>query len=56
MTPKCQSTVNMLEDRVTIHRDINKLKEWANRNLMKLNKGKSKALHLGRKCPASRTG
>lgn len=49
MTPKCQSTVNIVEDRAAVHRDMDKLEEWANRNLMKLNRGKCKALHLGRK-------
>lgn len=52
MTPKRQSTVNIVEDRLTIHRDIIiKLEEWASRNLMKLNKGKCKALLLGKKKP-----
>lgn len=54
MTPKCQSTVNIVEDRLTIHRDIIKLEEWASRNLMKLNKGKCKALLLGKKNPWQR--
>ena len=51
MTPKCQSTVNVVEDRVAVCRDIHELEEWANRNIMKLSKGRCKALHLGRKKP-----
>lgn len=35
----------MLEDTATIQRHLSRLKEWTNRNLMKLNKD----LHLGSK-------
>lgn len=31
-----------------IRRDLNRLEKWANRNLLKPNKGKRQVLHLGR--------
>lgn len=40
---------NTLEGRAAIQRNFSKLEEWANRNVMKFGKGKSKVLHLGRK-------
>lgn len=35
--------VNMLEDGVALHRDLNDLAEWADRDLMKFNKSKCEA-------------
>lgn len=38
---------DILEGRTVIQKDLNRLEEWANRNLMKC----SEVLHLGRKNP-----
>ena len=38
-----------------IHRDRNRLGRWANNNLLKLNKGKCKVLHLGRNNPMNQS-
>ena len=52
MTPKWGQgrewgPTDMLEGRITIQRDIDRLEEWANRSLMKFNKDKHQVLHLG---------
>lgn len=38
--------VNTLELRSPVWEDQNRLEKWADRNFMKINKGKCKALHL----------
>ncbi|PKU40206.1 rna-directed dna polymerase from mobile element jockey-like [Limosa lapponica baueri] len=44
---KLCGTVNMLEGRDAIQRELNRLDRWACANLMKFNKAKCKALHQG---------
>ena len=41
----------MLEGSPAIQRDLDRLEEWANRNLVKLNMNKYKILQLERKTP-----
>jgi len=44
---KLNGAVNMLQGRDTIQRDFDRLEMWACANLMKFNKDKCKALHMG---------
>ncbi|GAB0180769.1 mitochondrial enolase superfamily member 1 [Grus japonensis] len=48
---KLSGEVDTSEGRATLQEDLDRLEEWANKNLMKFNKYKCKVLHLGRHNP-----
>ncbi|GAB0176009.1 cAMP-dependent protein kinase inhibitor alpha [Grus japonensis] len=48
---KLSGEVDALEGRATLQEDLDRLEEWANKNLMKFNKDKCKVLHLGKHNP-----
>ncbi|PKU47474.1 rna-directed dna polymerase from mobile element jockey-like [Limosa lapponica baueri] len=48
---KLSGEVDTSEGRATLQEDLDRLEEWANKNLRKFNKGKCKVLHLGKHDP-----
>ncbi|GAB0182615.1 mitochondrial enolase superfamily member 1 [Grus japonensis] len=48
---KLSGEVDTSEGRATLQEDLDRLEEWANKNLMKFNKDKCKVLHLGKHDP-----
>ena len=49
--PKLRGVVDRPEGHAAIQRDLNRLDKWADRNLVKFNKGKFKVLRLRRNNP-----
>ncbi|KAK4825406.1 LOW QUALITY PROTEIN: hypothetical protein QYF61_027172 [Mycteria americana] len=48
---KLSGEVNTSEGRATLQEDLDRLEEWANKNLMRFNKDKCEVLHLGKHNP-----
>lgn len=48
---KLSGEVDTWEGRANLQEDLHRLKEWANKNLIKFNKDKCHALHMGKQNP-----
>jgi len=48
---KLSGVVDTWEGRTSLLEDLDRLEEWANKNLLKFNKDKCKVLHLGKHNP-----
>ncbi|GAB0186054.1 mitochondrial enolase superfamily member 1 [Grus japonensis] len=53
---KLSGEVDTSEGRATLQEDLDRLEEWADKNLMKFNKDKCKVLHLGKHNPGAQHG
>ncbi|PKU36182.1 rna-directed dna polymerase from mobile element jockey-like [Limosa lapponica baueri] len=53
---KLCGTVDTLEGRDAIQRDLDRLERWARANIVKFNQAKCEVLHLGHGIPGTNTG
>ena len=51
--PKLSGKIDTPEGRAALQGDLDRLEEWASKNLMKCNKDKCKVMHLGKHNPGA---